>query len=234
VRARIDTIEEQIQQLMKTKLELQKVAKVVTLQAADGSETPPGIEPSVTGSPKDTGKGVGSMDHGPPVMPMHGQESKEGDTVTDEEETEAGAGVRNELTSGLRVSSKLGPDPVALRLDQLEAEIVQLKEEASSAHRSMCRMEAKMETWATSANPEFRQDGTGKPAQIDKKIIEKPVKYKGDIKVFIQWHERLKTYLAAQDKRWSKLLDAIEARDPNALKKDDDFTDISEEANVQE
>ena len=43
VRARIDTIEEQIQQLMEKKLELQKVAKVVT--AADGSETPPGIEP---------------------------------------------------------------------------------------------------------------------------------------------------------------------------------------------
>ena len=50
VRARIDTIEEQIQQLMEKKLELQKVAKVVT--AADGSGTPPGMEPSVTGSPE--------------------------------------------------------------------------------------------------------------------------------------------------------------------------------------
>ena len=101
----------------------------------------------------------------------------------------------------------------------------------------MCRMEAKVEELTNSvkcANPEFTSDGTGRPAPIDRKIIERPSKYKGDIKVFIQWHERLKTYLASQDKRWSKLLDSIESRGPNPLKCTSDFMDISEAADVQD
>jgi len=230
VRARIDTIEEQIQQLITKKLELQKVAKVVS--AAGGSETPPGIDPEA-GDEEDTGKGVGAMEEGPPVMSMSGQPTKPGEESSAESKSDSGA---CPLTSGLRVASKCDENQSS-RLDHLEAEVIYLKDEASSAHRAMCRMETKVEELTNSAkcaNSELRSDGTGRPAQIDRKIIERPSKYKGDIKVFIQWHERLKTYLASQDKRWSKLLDSIESRGPNPLKCTSDFMEISEAADIQE
>jgi hypothetical protein len=92
---------------------------------------------------------------------------------------------------------------------------------------------AKAEPWASP----WAAPGTGIPAPVDKKLMERPCKYKGDIKVFIQWHERLKTFLTAQDKRWPRILEAIEARGPKALRKDDltgadDYKDISDEADV--
>jgi len=125
VRARILTIEEQIQQLMEKKLELQNVAKIVTKPGGttppDGEgaeEMPPGIEPSIAGTGmrlparKDLGKGVGPMDHGPPVMPMFGHAKKDGDASTEEDELETASGVVTEPRLDLRVSSQFGSDAV--------------------------------------------------------------------------------------------------------------------------
>jgi hypothetical protein len=47
-------------------------------------------------------------------------------------------------------------------------------------------------------------------APIDRKIVEKPFKYSGDTKTFIQWQMRFKDYLSVYDSRWSMLLGAIE------------------------
>ncbi len=54
-------------------------------------------------------------------------------------------------------------------------------------------------------------------APIDRKVIEKPYKYTGDIKVYIQWQTKLKDYLCIYDERWRQLLDAIEEEGSNPI-----------------
>ena len=47
-------------------------------------------------------------------------------------------------------------------------------------------------------------------APIDRKVIDKPYKYTGDIRVYIQWSQKLKDHLCIYDERWRGFLDAIE------------------------
>ena len=56
---------------------------------------------------------------------------------------------------------------------------------------------------------------------MDRKIVEKPQKYNGDIKNFITWQGKMKNYLNTQDFRWKAILDSIEEFGSTALKVDD-------------
>ena len=49
------------------------------------------------------------------------------------------------------------------------------------------------------------------PAPMDRKIVEKPVRYIGDTAKFPEFQESLKEYLDLQDERWRPILEGIEA-----------------------
>ena len=54
------------------------------------------------------------------------------------------------------------------------------------------------------------EDYIPKLAPIDRKHVERPEKYSGDIKKFIVWSEKFIGFLQAQDPRWRALLTTIE------------------------
>ena len=83
------------------------------------------------------------MGEGPPVMPMHGQPTKQGDEATDGGKSDPGDG--DPLTSGLRVSSKRETETMRERLDHLEAEVIHLKDEACTTQRAMSFIELRLE-----------------------------------------------------------------------------------------
>ena len=228
VRARIDDIELQIVQLEQKREALKGVAQVVTASggekqpAFDPAVAPPGIAGKGMRLPpkKDTGAGVGVLEtsgraqqgparkegEGPPVMALDGQEAKPGEPNTDDD---------GDPDQKMKKMIKKVEVDAHKRMEALEKEVAILKSEGSMARILSMEVQmanllrnAKAEPWASP----WATPGTGVPAPVDKKLMERPGKYKGDIKVFIQWHERLKTFLTAQDKRWPKILEAIEAR----------------------
>ena len=52
--------------------------------------------------------------------------------------------------------------------------------------------------------------GTKAPAPVDRKIIDKPPRYSGDVRKYILWAEKFTKYLNSTDPRWKPLLQAIE------------------------
>ena len=52
--------------------------------------------------------------------------------------------------------------------------------------------------------------GTRAPAPVDRKIIDKPPKYNGDVRKYILWGEKVTKYINSADPRWKPLLQAIE------------------------
>ena len=58
-------------------------------------------------------------------------------------------------------------------------------------------------------------------APIDRKNVERPFKYTGDIKKFIVWYEKFVGFLQAQDTRWKGLLETIESWGPKELMLED-------------
>ena len=58
---------------------------------------------------------------------------------------------------------------------------------------------------------------SGKLRSIDKKLIDKPAKYDGQVQNYVEWAERFKTFLSMQDIRWKELLMKIEDRKDKVL-----------------
>ena len=54
-----------------------------------------------------------------------------------------------------------------------------------------------------------RGQDPGKPQPVDRKVFDRPGKYSGDIKKYIQWNHRFVDYLETQDRRWRKILKTI-------------------------
>ena len=68
------------------------------------------------------------------------------------------------------------------------------------------------QSWAQQAAPPAAssENVVKAPAPIDRKVIDKPTKYAGDIKVYVVWQESFKNYLRTYDSRWVPLLENIE------------------------
>ena len=100
-------------------------------------------------------------------------------------------------------------------IQALSMQIAALKDLFVAGQAELANMKTHMqwydENWntpvpATEAAPEVSRA----PLPIDRKAIEKPFKYNGDIVQFIRWQEKLKGYLKTYDMRWTKFLECIE------------------------
>ena len=75
----------------------------------------------------------------------------------------------------------------------------------------------------------------GAPGPIDKKLVCKPQKYKGDITIYVDWQSELKNFLKVQDERWEGLLERIEKCGAKPIVYGDTATDpkvISSESGI--
>ena len=99
-----------------------------------------------------------------------------------------------------------GPESAIIR--DLKSEIAEVMNLVRMQAAQMQIQTAQLQ--ALSSAQASKPAGQGVPAPIDKKVIDRPGKYSGDVRHYIEWSEKFVKFLTRQDPRWKVLLKAAE------------------------